>query len=554
LSGVREFPRLDLHYEAETPSGRFYRWAKDEVRPENVPSGAGFSTTDHGGFDSQNLTLPRKPGEEYADLERLTTIRALGAGGEVACETRLKEAPRTSGDQISVSPVAEGWIEHLGDNQTAAEIYRDVDLNGWGGPGRARQVALEAVNLPPTGVSEVLVDPISGLPALRLHVDGFWASPVIQLVETWYDAGSSATVSKVYYDFAGGSSTTTAFILVWGSSDTDTGAGGEESGDIFTALSATGTAVSSAGRRFFHWGWRFNATASGAEGYTYPVDLRHLAVYGSHGLTLQGTEPEAGFTGDQILGNALPRWASLLNFSIGSTGTIRPGSFVIPHLSFKEQTTTLAILEGVNRFELRPYMVWENRTFYWQEWGEGRKWRARVAPTQLSETGPSTDRLRNGVLLKWNDVDGTSRSAGPIGSGSDIESSELEDRDPENPLNQMGIPGWGTPYDLGIVTVDSEAIRIGVLLQARLKEVDHSGQAQIVGVCEDDKGVLRPAWQVRAGDTFTPIDAAEPTERRIIATQYDDDSRTNTITLDAPPDAIDDLLAQLGVGNTELGL
>jgi hypothetical protein len=172
----------------------------------------------------------------------------------------------------------------------------------------------------------------------------------------------------------------------------------------------------------------------------------------------------------------------------------------------------------------------------------------------LSETGPSTSRLRNGVLLKWNDVDGTSKSAGPVGSGSDIESTELEDRDPENPLKQMGIRGWGTPYDLGIVTVDSEAIRIGVLLQARLKEVDRSGQAQIVGVCEDDKGVLRPYWQVRAGDTISFIDASDTSERRIIATQADDDSRTNTITLDAPPEAVEDLLAQLGVGNTELGL
>lgn len=553
MVSVREFPRLDLHYEIETPNGRFYRWAEDEPNAENVPSGSGFSTTNHGGFDSQNLTLPRKPGIEYADLERLSTVRALGPGGEVACETRLKEAPRVSGDQISVSPVTEGWIEHLQDDPTAAEIYRDVDLGAWESAGRAEQVRVEGANFPLSGSNEILTDATSGIPGLRLSFEGPWASPVHPLAEAWYDAGPSLGVAKVYFEFVGGGYTTASFKLEWGSGNEDHAAE-QFSGDLFAGGSGSGTAEPTLARRFFHWEWSFPETPGGGATVLYSLDLRRVAVYGNHGLTKQGAEPEAGFYGDQILGNALPRWAPLLNFSTGSTGTIRPGSFLIPHLSFKEQTTALAILEGVNRFELRPYMVWEDRTFYWQEWGEGRKWRTRIAPTQLSETGPSTNRLRNGVILHANDVDGTTKSYGPIGSGCDVESAELEDKDPENPANQIGAKFWGAPYDLGIVTVDSEAIRIGVLLQTRLREVDRSGQAQIVGVCEDDKRVLRPAWQVRAGDTITFIDASDTSERRIIATQYDDDSRTNTITLDAPKDWVEDLLAQLGASNTQLGL
>lgn len=546
---VREFPRLDLHREVETPNGRFYRWGKDEPRPENVPANGSFSTTLPGGFDSDNVSLPRKPGVDYSDLKRLSTVRAIGAGGEIACETRLKEAPRVSGSQMSVGPVTEGWVAHLQDDTTAAEIYRDVDLNSWIEPSRGRKTELDGASLPATGSFEVVTDVSSGIPALRLHVNGAWGVKV-PTASAWYDAGPSCLHAKTYYDFSGVADT--AFILLWGYGSVDTAP--TFSSDIYTAATGVGSTTPAASR-FATFEWYYSASSAGVDGAEYYVDLRHLAVEGNHGLTLRGIQPEAGYYASDVIANFLSRWAPLIVFSTGSTGTLRPTSNVIPHLVFKDKTTTLAMLEATNSFEGKPYAVWENRTFHYFDWGDvGRKWRARVGPTELSETGPSTARLRNGVILEYQDVDGTTKSAGPIGSGCDVEDASLEDKDPENPANQRGIKMYGPPIPLGIVSVAAVVIQVGALILKRLKETDRSGQMKIVGVCEDDRGVVRPAWQVRAGDLITPIDAAEPVERRIIRTDYDEASFTNTITLDAPPDGVPELLAQLGVGIADLNI
>ena len=106
---VREGPPLRQHIEAITPSGRHYRWGEDEPRPENVFADLRHSSTMPGGYESCEVTLPRKPGVDYSDLERLTTLRVIGAGGQVDGEYRLERAPRVSrgsdGDQS-----AGGWV------------------------------------------------------------------------------------------------------------------------------------------------------------------------------------------------------------------------------------------------------------------------------------------------------------------------------------------------------------------------------------------------------------------------------------------------------------
>lgn len=548
---IRESPRLDLHYEAETPSGRYYRWGKDEPKPENVPSGGGFSSTMPNGFETLRVTLPRKPGVDYSDLERLTTIRALGPGGDIRSEVRLERAPRTSGDQFSIGPEAKGWYAHLEDDPTAAEIYRDVDLNSWIGPSRARANTLNESNFPVTGGADVQVDASTGIPSLRLHVDGSWASPYKPTAEAWFDAGPSALAAKVYYDMSGGA--ITAFILQWSSSTSDA-ALVQTSSDIYTATTGAATVEPSAARRFFCWTWNYSETPAGADGFEFYVDLRRLAVYGDHGLTLQGTEPAAGFLASDIIADVVSRWAPLLRFTTGVNGTIRPTSFVIPHLSFKEKTRARVIIEAANQYELQPFAVWENRTFYYHAWGErGRKWRTRVAPSQLTETGPTVERLRNGIVVEWQDPDGSTRSAGPIGSGCTVETSELEDRDPENPANQMGLKMYGEPVSIGF-SVESEAIRIGAMNLARFRETDTSGQMTLVGTIEDDKGVVHPVSRVRAGDTIVPVDASDTRERRIVRADYNEDSLTTTVDLDAPPEGTPDLIAQAEVALADLAL
>jgi len=548
---IRERPPLRLHYEAETPNGRFYRWGPDEPRPENVPSGGGFSTTMPGGFDQLSITLPRKPGVAYSDLERLSTLRAIGAGGEVASEVRLERAPRVSGDEFSIGPEAKGWIAHLEDDQTAKEVYVGRDLSEFNEFGSGWR---EAFNHPYNGFS-VAPDGTDGYPALVFLIDGNWGteSPHCGAL---MDSGPGLEVAEADFEYLL-SDTNSSFIFRPAVSDDDSFTVNYEGGTDLASGVASGTTTFNPAtpRRVLSFEWFFPTGPSGLAGAQYRATLRKLAWFGNHGLTIRGTFPSRGLYAADIVANALQRWAPLLQFTTGSDGTVKPSSFVIPHLVFRDQTTPLAMVEGANRYELRPYAVWENRTFHYHEWGDrGRKWRTRVAPSQLSETGPSIERLRNGVIVRYQDVDGSTRFAGPPGSNCDVEDASLLDTDPENPANQRGIRMWGPPIDMGGVSVESEALRIGALYLRALRETDTSGQMQLVGTVEDDRGIVRPAWQVRAGDTIVPIDASDTRERRIIRTSYNEETRTNTIDLDAPADGMPDLLAQLGVSVTDLGL
>lgn len=555
---VRQAPPLALHHEIEAPNGRFYRWGKDEPRPENVPSNHGFDTTAPGGFDTDRITLPRKPGVDYSDIERLSTLRALGAGGEVACETRLKSTPRTSGDEFSIGPESEGWIAHLQDDPTAAEIYIDAALSGWGEPSTQRKndgLEVYGWDWSKANISQGFQDTGSAAPALLAAFAEFAAQA--ETAEAWY-YGGGVDIGAVRYDFivpkAGGEPGGTNNFLFLAVDDRAKGAT-----IIGTNHHLTPTANQSVGGTgaggFKYAGFQSSFTGaytgvSGGDSY----GVSNLRVIGNHGLPIYGTWPMVGLLASDAIVYALARWAPALRFTTGPSGSLRPSSNVIPHLVFKEKTTALVVLEGANRYELRNYAVWENQTFHYHDWGDrGRKWRTRVAPSQLSETGPTLDRTRNGVVMTWSDVDGSQRSAGPPGSGCDVEDVRLQDLDPENPANQRGIRMWGQPIDVGI-SVESEVIRVGALYLQRLKETDTSGQMQLVGTVEDDRGIVRPAWQVRAGDTIVPVDASDTRERRIIRTSYNEDTLTNTIDLDAPPDGTPDLLAQLGVSVSDLGV
>lgn len=546
---VRESPPLRLHHEAETPNGRFYRWGADEPRPENVPSGFSFTTTMPGGFDQHRVTLPRKSSISYSDLERLSTLRAIGAGGEVASEVRLERAPRTSGNEFSVGPEARGWIAHLEDDQTAKEIYVGRDLGEWTELSTQWRIGWGS-SFSYAGFS-VAPDSTEGQPSLILELDGAWGAQ-LPVAAAMYDAGAGLKIAALDHEWQVSNTSATFVLEVWAADD-DVPNGGASLGDLATG-SASGNGELKPNKRVLAWQWWHNG-AGGGDGNQYRAFLRSLAWFGSHSLAIHGERPNRGLYAADIIANALQRWAPLLRFTTGWDGTVKPSTFVIPHLVFRDQTTSLAIVEGANRYELRPYAVWEDRTFHYHEWGErGRKWRTRVAPSQLSETGPSIERLRNGIIVQYQDVDGSTRTVGPPGSSCDVEDAALLDTDPENPANQRGIRMWGPPVDMGGVSVESEAIRVGALYLKALRETDTSGQMQLVGTVEDDRGIVRPASQVRAGDTIVPVDASDTRERRIIRTSYDEDSLTNTIDLDAPPDGTPDLLAQLGVSITDLGL
>jgi hypothetical protein len=553
MNNIREKPPLRLTYDAVTPAGRHYRWASDALDHRDKPSAGTFSSTMPGGHADFGVTLPRRSSDGDADLERLTTIQAKGAGGDIASEARLERAPRVSGDQMSVSPSAVGWQAHLGDDKSASFIGIDRDLGRWQGPSRQRILNNSAQN---TSGPATMPDATTGAPALQLKIEGEWVS-VPPAVEAWYDAGAANFVGRVKADWVQQAGTNFSDANWWWSvyALTDDVASVYDGG-VDATVAASGSYNLSAGgsRRFAMLAFAYGVAPAGAAGSAYELHVYNVRIIGDHGLTVYGSTAAAeGLLASDLVAYIVRRWAPLLNFTEGADGTIQPSDFVIPQFAYPDASNAGELTRQATRFGLQDWAVWDNRTFYWHERGQrGRNWRARSGPTQLEETGPQLDRLWESVIVQYRDVDGSTRTVGPPGSGAGTESAYLKDLDPENPANKLDM----TRRDMlqaGTLTA-AGAIEIGRRFLEQQKLLDSSGRARITGHVLDDHGILHPYWRIRAGDRIAFTDAADTGYRRIVRASHDTGSYSCSVDLDAPPDAMDALLERLGVVLVPLGV
>lgn len=550
---VRESPPLRLAHEIVNPAGKRFRWAEDEPDPANVPSGVGFGSTMPGGHDTAQAVLPRKPGIDYGDQTGFSDWRIYGAGGQVVWDGRLERAARASGDQVSISPEGVGWQAHLEDDKTAQFIGIDRDLGRWQGISNARRIVY-GNNYNPITDGQVVANQ-NGDPVIKFEASGHLPGAVGALSASWYDAGPGNLIAGLIF----GSSDTLAamnFTLDAVGSDNDnagsitSGVGTVSNGTVLgTAYRALPTA-----KRWTRFAWVYTGGPYTADENQRWRDVKQVAVVGDHGLPLYGDPGAEGLLASDIVAYALGRWAPLLNFTTGPNGTISPSGFVIPHITFPEPTTAKDMVTQAIRFGLPDWAVWDNRTFYLHPRGaRGRKWRFRVGPDQLQETGQAMDRVWNGILVRYQDVDGTTKTVGPPGSAAEVHDAALLVTDPLNPANQAGIRRWDL-LDMGKVSVAPTAIEVGRIFLEEANRLDRSGQAIAVGYAMDDRGIVRPASQIRAGDGAVFVDAADSSERRVVRVTYDHSTRTASMDLDAPPEGLDALQERLAVELVRLGI
>lgn len=553
IPSVRELPPLRLHVDVETPGGRHFRWGLDEPDPANVYSSLRFSDTMPGGFENFDCTLPRKPSRNSPDLEPLSTLTVVGAGGQVVWEGRKERSPAQSGDQRAVTPSAVGFQADLDDDKSAKITYVDGDLSKWRGPGITRQYSLAASG---ASLGDASVEPDLAGAGLKLAFSGEFPTGAGPRSESYYDAGPGARVAAVFADWATNAPVGTgagAWTLVPFMTDDETNFFEAGTDQLTGATSASSFFYTPATpRRMVMVQLGFLATPSGADGVEYAVTLKNVRVFGDHGLTIRGLYPQFGFYASDVVAHAVGRWAPRLRFSVGQYGSIRPSGFLIEQLAFNESTTAGEIVRQASRFGLQDWGVWDDRTFWWAERGAiGRTWRARVGPAQLEETGQAADRIWNSISVSYQDADGSTKTVGPPGSGSDVEDALLVDSDPENPANRAGLVRRDL-LSMGTSTA-AGAIEVGRRFLAEAKLLDHSGRARFVGHVESDKGVVHPYFSPRAGDQVVFVDAADQSPRRIVRTDKDHSSRTCTIDLDAPPEGLQALLERLGVVLVPLG-
>lgn len=554
---VRERLPLSHEIELETLGGAVFRWSSDEQRPQDEPSGVSWSSTMPGGHEAFDATLPRYPDIAYADLGLLSTVRARNAGGEIVTEARLERTPRVSGDQIAVTPSAVGWQAALADNKSARFLGIDRDLGRWQGPSRQRQINILGLRTPsgPTTIT----DASTGAPSLETGFDesGGWSATSLPLSEGLYDAGAGNLIGRIRADWLRGANVALPnanWIWLGTLSDDDVQTTTDSSGNLNAAGPGTLNLASTGSKRFASLTFLYNAAGGTDQSNVhYAIYWSNVRVFGDHGLTIRGSTPATeGFYASDLVAHIVRAFAPSLRFTEGPTGTVRPSTFIIPQFSYPEATTAGDLIRQATRFGLEDWAVWEGPTFYWHPRGAfAQRFRARVGPSGLSEAGPQIDRMWESVLVQYQDVDGSTRTVGPPGSGAGTESEFLHDTDPENPATYLPHPRREM-LQAGTLTAAS-AIELGRRFLQESKQLSSSGRAEFVGYIEDEHGIARPFSDVRAGDLVAFTDAADTSYRRIVRASHDLSRLSCTVDLDSPPDGMAALLERLGVAVVPLG-
>jgi hypothetical protein len=575
LKVISEVPPTRVSVSVETPTRRRYGWSIDNPNGEQVPSGLRWSSVAPGGFETADCLLPRDPRITYNDLEPLSDLRVIGASGDVAGEYRLEGAPVTSGDQMSISPSAVGWQAGLEDDQTKSVVFIDRDLAQWIDTPEQRKENLRSYNYAP-GNGQFAVD--AGVPAqLTLSVTQLsQAAGVpstdpnqpVSIAEAFYDAGPSNYIGEIRADY-------TSSNLDNPTPDWWPGAviGTNQlfNNGLFYAYSGrlpqpatptTGTFLLSCGSLTkTRWGLLqlFYSQASGAAGQ-WSFMFENLRVIGNHGLAIQGANAQIeGVLASDAVTYIINTFCPLL-YCDGTT--IEPSTYIIPQLAFHDPVSPGTMVNEATKYgsPLPDWFVWEKRPtdtrapFYLHARGtQNRQWRARIGPSQLSEAGPDINRIWNSIVVSFTDVDGTTHTVGPPGSGADVEDGRLVDDDPQNPANQLGIQRRNL-LSMGMTSTSDVAIDVGIAFFNEMKSISRAGAAVIVGWAQDDHGVVEPYWKLRAGDEIAFVDAADTSYRRIVRVDNNDATRTASLTLDAPPDTLQGLLERLGVEISSVGI
>ena len=545
-------PPTRLHVTIQTPDGTgAYRWGPDEPDPQNAPSAVTFSSTMPGGFEQASLTLPRHPDVDYSDLAEFSKVTILGAGGQVAWQGRLETTPRTSGDQLAISPGVTGYQAALADNNMAREIYIDCDVTRWQVPSTQRQV-----NLPNTVTGQVstVPDATTGQPSLSTSLSDQWSATAV--AEAWYDA-QGLPLATIYYAWKINGIDSTDPNWSWYAfvSDDDIASAYDNTASLRASGPGLGSLSATTTTRKFALLELVYAGAGGTSGSTYSVFWTYLGVVGRHGLTIRGTPAATGGIGvyaSDVVAHAVAKYApGLALVDRAGNSTIEATSFLIPQLVFTDATTAAAIVTQATSYGLEDWWVDEGPTFHLASRdNHGKDWQARVGPSGLQETGPTVDQIYNGAVVSYTDVSGITRTVGPPGSGANTTDATLFDSDPQNAATAAGLTRIAPPIQLG-VNVAAAAIKVGQAFLIFQKERSTAGQASLVGYVTDSTGVTWPSWMVRAGDRITFVDAHDPVPRRVVRSSYDDATRTNQIDLDSPPQGLQPMLARLSADQAQ---
>jgi hypothetical protein len=567
MAGRKDRPPMRQYLLVTPPGGRAFRWGEDDRDPQGCLIDLEDSDTAPGGHAELRATVPLgNPGRSKVEprMPMGSKVELFSATHDRLWQGRLTRPGQSSVTSRTLTSVAVGYQAHLTDDESVQCIPIDQDMTAWGSPSTRQIADWSAASININGQVALLP---AGDPAAGNH-------PAIS--HSWGQMNPSATnpdVAMSWYDSGGvdiGRVTVGEFVHVKGgtggnwitqvdAAPDDTGNEAETLHNYKATTAASATYSVSPEKSHLRLLSFLNEAAAG-ELVNIENQYRGIVVQDRSEIPTYGAWPNQGVLASDVIAYVLARWAPLINFTTGSHGSLKPSSYPIPQLAFKEWTTAQEVILAALKYELLEWGVWPgpngSPTFYLNRRGEreGRKrWRARVGPANLESVGNSLSQTRNAMLVSYADPDGTMRWVGPPGSNCRITSEALIDQDPLNPANEAGIKAWGRASLRGIGSPEA-AITLGAERLAASKELDGTGKARLTGYVEDEYGQEWPYYHVHGGDLIEFVDASIPGYRYIIDAQRSRSSRSVAIELDAPPDATDVALERDSVALAVLGL
>ena len=541
------------------PRGAGARWAEDEPDPENVLADAEWGTEIPGGFKDFSCTLGRNPQLNWRDLVAFNDAYAYQPGVSKVWEGFLDKAPDVSGEHRSISPVLLGHQAALEDNQAAQFGGISAEIGSWGDPSTARRKDMVSGSFSGAGPNQLCVEINQGQSdAKNLYGAGviFTLGSVntarTPVGESWLyadglDIGSILFDERELRGF--GEDVNFEFHIILSTDDIATKV---QASNNYPQVTKLQQILDANGAGYKHAIMQMVYKLSlGTNDYTNTMAFLNVKVLGRHGLKPTGTWPNVGLTAKQMLEYVIPNLASPLTVD---SEYLDDDGFIIPHAWYGEPGPVSDIVKDIVKYGLYDWFVYHGKRFELRKPGTyGKFWKAYVGPSNLNEVGLDSQRDWSSVVTVFQDVDGSIKTVGPLGSGCNVESSELEIIDPEHPAVKAGrtrravldLQGIGTP---------ATAIAVGKRFLEEARLLNKSGSATLSGYVMDQYGVFWPAACVKAGDWVSFVDAADKSYRKIINTSYRHIERSNEIDLDAPASGLEALLERLQVGLISLGV
>jgi len=321
---------------------------------------ASWSSVDPGGFEMCQISLANAVKAPRAG-ERIT----IRYGLEVAWQGRVNDPGNANARETQVEAISGvGYGAGLKDH-TMREIYRDIDLGKWAGASVQRRISLDAAGFT-TRDPTTQPDTTTGAPSLRTGWDSDWPATEVPTCEALYDA-QGVVIGSLYYAWKKGANIGAgpdswqwdAFL-----STVDTMSPNDNTGDLQAAGPGSGTLSATAANRVFAMVrllWNA-ATAAGTQQQSYDLWWTSLAVYGDHGLTKRGSEPNVGFYPTDIAGDVLADYNALSGVQRIDLGPVDADAnlYAVPHAVHVDPTAHEQILDDMLRKQLGWHWgVWE---------------------------------------------------------------------------------------------------------------------------------------------------------------------------------------------------